>query len=98
MTITKITATELTKRDGSFKGYRYDAHLDDGTIEVARASATRLYENAFQYGWKANGAGKSGIAPYFCFGVKAPYQDRPGVTCGGETIRGPIATFKVELA
>jgi hypothetical protein len=71
-TITKITATEILKKNGSLKGYRYDACFDDGTIQIARASATRLYDFAFQYDEKVNGSGKSGLAPYFCFGKKTP--------------------------
>ena len=70
MNITKITATEIYKRNGKFKGFRYDAHFADGHVEVARACATRLYDFAFQYSYKANYSGKSGLAPYFCFGKR----------------------------
>jgi hypothetical protein len=71
-TITKITGTPILKRNGSIKGYRYDAHFDDGTIRIARASATRLYDFAFQYDKEVNGSGKTGLARSFCFGKKAP--------------------------
>ena len=85
MTITKITATRLYMRNGDLKGWRYDAHLEDGTVQVARACATRLYVNAYQYKDEVNGSGKSGLAPYVLFGKRA----YPGA---GQ----PIATYVVE--
>lgn len=98
MTITKITATETFKKNGSFKGYRYDAHFADGHTEIARASATRLYDFAFQFSAAVNGSartvergGKGGIAPYFLFGKKAPSQ---AISAGAS--HAPIATFKID--
>ena len=72
--IIKITAEENRKRNGELKGYKYIAHFADGSTAVARANATRLYANAFQYKDKVNFSGKSGLAPFFCFGKKAPYE------------------------
>lgn len=91
MTITKITATKLYKRSGAFKGYRYDAIFEDGSVKVARASATRLYLNAYRYDAPVNGSGKSGLAPYFCFGKQAPrvFFANSGLS--------PVQTFLVEL-
>ena len=93
--ITKITATRMTKRDGSFKGFRYDAHFEDGTVQVARACATRLYVNAYQYDAAVCGSqpDKAKLASYFLFGKK-----QPACAITGGVAYEPIATYPIEVA
>ena len=86
--IVKITAAEILKRDGDIKGYKYTAHFDNGTGEVIRKNATRLYENAFHFAGHVNYAVKDdSLAGNFTLGKKAPKFYG----------RGPVATYPIRL-
>ena len=62
--IIKVEAAEL--KNGKFS---YTATYDDGTTELLRKAATRLYANAFMYeqiaNWNTTGANQ-----YFTYGMK----------------------------
>ena len=65
--IVEVYATELFKRNGERKGYRYTALLADGSKVIVRGHATRLYEKAFLYDHFV-ATGKVGLASAFSFG------------------------------
>ena len=93
-TITKVTVDELRKKDGTFKAYRYDAHVAapeesrgwnlDATPTRLRTSK-RLYPFAFQYESKVQGNASPGLSQYFCFGKRPP-----------QGLGTPIKTFRIE--
>ena len=64
VTITHVTATKI------IGGYRYDAVHGDGTVEVIRKKAARLYERAYYYSRPVTGSNKRGLALVFTFGLK----------------------------
>lgn len=89
--ITRVTAEKLTDRNGGPNGYRYYANFSDGTREIIRAKATRLYENAFRVSESHHNPGNgnaSGLARWFCFGKSPNKWVRDGI----------VETFKVEAA
>jgi uncharacterized protein (DUF2141 family) len=65
-TIEKVTAQALKNKAGQIIGFGYTAHFTDGTTEVIRKKATRIYKIASRYaGWVATG--KTGLAAHFLF-------------------------------
>ena len=70
-TVTRVTATQILKRNGELAGYRYAAELADGTEEVVREKATRLYANAFRFNFTDSQKDVSAWA----FGKKPPAID-----------------------
>ena len=54
--------------------WQYIAYMHDGTSEVIRKKATRLYECAFYYNVRVCSGNKQGLTLYFTFG-KNPSND-----------------------
>jgi hypothetical protein len=75
--VVEVIAEALPRtRAGKASGYRYTAVMADGTREVVRQKATRLYANAFMSKWTSNGSARSAPAEFFTFGKKAsPYVE-----------------------
>lgn len=79
-TIESVEAETLTSKAGKLQGYRYVAHLTDGTTAVIRAKATRRYLNAYTYAGKVNWSAP-GLGAYFTFGKNpASHLEAPSLT------------------
>jgi hypothetical protein len=48
--------------------WQYIAYMHDGTSEMIRKKATRLYDCAFYYNRRVCGGNKTGLTRYFSFG------------------------------
>tara|TARA_R110000772_G_scaffold83288_2_gene176103 strand:+ start:709 stop:1056 length:348 start_codon:yes stop_codon:yes gene_type:complete len=84
--IVSVVADEL--KSGNFK---YSAIYQDGTKEVIRKSATRLYQNAFGYLEEQPCSSKPGLGDFFTFGIKAASG------YGGEIKSFPVLTFDPDI-
>lgn len=76
----KVVATVLTSRNGLVLGFQYVARRADGSGEIIRKKATRLYANAFEFDGHINFAVKDGsVAGTFALGKAAPRHARLNV-------------------
>jgi len=67
-TIIRVVARNVGSEKNA--GYSYTAEFDDGTTQIIRKKATRLYENAFMYGDIADIATATNLSHFFSFGKK----------------------------
>ena len=88
----KMVSVEAVKLS---QGYRYIGTYEDGTKEVIRKKATRLYANAFFYNGAIVCSGPKGIAKYFTFGQK-PLNRFFLCEENSKVMDRGVTTFKIE--